>query len=227
MIRPSRLWSPLIVIAFLCTPCGVRADLASLSKHSVTGGAAFAKSAHETIRMKSEEVRIRLEKLSFTVEAVFNFFNSGENTTEWVGFPKLTYGSESTTDAWRDFVQFHAWVDDKPSTFTNEDNRWMAREVTFPGKAKTTIRVMYEAEYMIYWGHYAEYIIGTGASWKGSIGKAVLIIDCSATGGSENLTARLVHGKARRTVTENTVRLDLSDFEPKPDEKLYITVDTK
>ncbi len=43
--------------------------------------------------MNSEQVVIRLKEKSYTVDAVFEFINDGDTTTEWIGFPnKDIYG---------------------------------------------------------------------------------------------------------------------------------------
>ncbi|MGB6063623.1 MAG: hypothetical protein WBG50_02375 [Desulfomonilaceae bacterium] len=132
---------------------------------------------------------------SYIVDAVFHFFNSGETTTEWVGFPKLE------GDKFQ-FIKFETWVNDQEAQFTetpeagrlpglwnfakslvsgesffsnwSESCHWMAKEVTFPGHAVTVTRVRYEAAYN---DGCATYIYGTGSLWKDTIGKAVFIID--------------------------------------------------
>ena len=71
-----------------------RADDAPIE---ITGGAASPIAfPHQSIRMDSEEATIRLHKKSYTVDAVFRFFNTGETLTEWVGFPKRSMGTISS-----------------------------------------------------------------------------------------------------------------------------------
>jgi hypothetical protein len=227
--RFPKFYLALFVVGLICTPHGLNADMAPLQ---VKGGAAAARGPHETIRMESEEVTIRLEKASYMVDAVFHFSNSGETTTEWVGFPKGGEYFEATPkelpgfdrapDRFPDFVQFHTWVDGNKVPFSAEGSRWLARQVTFPGHATTIIRVVYEANY--YRGSYAEYIIGTGSYWKDSIGMAAFTVDGSAVGGSKNFSANLDAPQIQRLLTEKALRLEVKDYKPEPNVRLGIHI---
>ncbi|MBI5570214.1 MAG: hypothetical protein HY914_09745 [Desulfomonile tiedjei] len=79
------------------------------------GGTVSPKSPHHTIRMASEQVIIRLKRNTYTVDAVFHFFNTGETTTEWVGFPRLETDTMTMTESMdrvgSEFVRYDAWVD--------------------------------------------------------------------------------------------------------------------
>jgi Domain of unknown function (DUF4424) len=214
----SRFALFLLLMGFLFTPSGLGADIAPLQ---VSGGTAAAKTNHPTIRMESEEVMIRLKEGSYTVDAVFQFRNSGETTTEWVGFPRGDQSFAPETTDRPDFVQFHAWVDGKSAPFSKEGKRWMARHVRFAGNATTTIRIMYEAHY--YRGRYATYLVGTGSGWKDSIGRAAFTVDGSAIGGSDHFSARLAAPRVDKLRTEQAVRIEARDYEPKPQDRLQIT----
>ncbi len=130
----------------------------------IMSGGASPKSPHSSIRMESENVRITLERTSYTVDAVFRFFNTSAKTTEWVGFPKSARGSAALSfDGVKDFIRFETWVDGRRVKFSEErarssrsqpflkrllsqpaqqveDERWMVKQVTFPGHDKTTTR---------------------------------------------------------------------------------------
>lgn len=227
MVHFSKICLAVFISGLICTPHGLKADIAPLQ---VKGGAAAAKGPHETIRMDAEEVTIRLEKGSYTVDAVFHFSNTGETTSEWVGFPKGGEYFEASPE-WQpdlvqnpdrlpDFIQFHAWVDGKVVTFSEEGRRWLARHVTFPGHATTTIRVVYEANY--YRGALATYIIGTGSYWKGSIGRAAFTVDGSAIGGTKHFSAVLDAPQLQKLLTEKAVRLEVLDYEPAPNVVLRV-----
>ncbi|MFH0821345.1 MAG: hypothetical protein V2B18_01240 [Pseudomonadota bacterium] len=207
------------LVMLLWAPGGLFADIAPLQ---VSGGAVAPKAPHQSIRMDSEEVMIRLGTKTYTVEAVFHFSNSGDTTTEWVGFPKGDRSSEPTPQDRPDFVRFHAWVDGKAAPFSKEDDRWVARQVTFPGHAVTTIRIVYEADY--HRGEYARYIVGTGSLWKDSIGRAAFTVDGSAIGGTDRFSAGLPTRQVDELRTEQAVRLEVKDYEPEPDAALMITL---
>ena len=231
MKRFSGISLILFFTGLLCIPCDLGADIAPLQ---VEGGAASAKSSHGTIRMESEEVTMRLEKKSYTVDALFVFSNSGETITQWVGFPKgydhAQLGSQAFAGAGRngtkrrlpDFIQFHAWVDGKPAYFSPEGIRWLARQVTFPGHAKTTIRVVYEADY--YRGSYATYIISTGAPWKDTIARAAFTVDGAAIGGAKKFSARLeISGQSAKLVSDKAERFETRNYEPGPKDMLRVS----
>lgn len=107
-ICPRRLLLYLITVAFLYFP---NSGMTNQTPLHVVGGGATPKSQHETVRMDSEQVMIRLGLRSYTVDAIFHLFNTGETVTEWVGFPKRRV---KLTGGWLpqpDFVRFDTWVD--------------------------------------------------------------------------------------------------------------------
>jgi hypothetical protein len=207
------------------------------------GGGASPMSAHSTIRMDSEEVTIRLQKDGYTVDAIFHFFNTGETTKEWVGFPKRGMGSSATFTGIQDFMQFQTWVGDQPVLFREErefwtrvpiflrgifsyiveDRRWLVKEVTFPGHTETTTRVKYEAHYHFSEGNIAFYIYGTGSYWRDNIGRATFIVDASEIGGTKKIKVNLTE-QSRRQMTEDTVTYELKDFDPPADATLKISL---
>jgi len=156
------------------------------------------------------------------VDAVYHMINSGETTTEWVGFPKGDKSFDSETGHVPDFVQFHAWVDGKKVPFSAEGKRWLARQVTFPGHAKTIIRIKYEADYAR--GVCVTCIVGTGSYWKDSIGRAAFTIDGSAIGGTKHFTANLNPAVSHRLLTEKALRIEVKDYEPDPKAALTINL---
>lgn len=225
------LWS-LIALAVFFAPSLSGANDAPIR---IKGGGASLNSPHPTIRMHSEEVAIRLHKDSYTVEAVFHFFNSGETTTEWVGFPKRALGYLSFEP--QDFIRFETWVDGKKTTFLEEpvpfrgvrnfldalvsqsgvltDYRWLVKRVTFPAHATTTTRVRYEAAYhRLSDAKIAYYIYGTGAYCKGTIGNAVFEVDGSDVGGIRHFKVMIDRSAKRTTILENLLRYELKNFKP-------------
>jgi len=207
----SKICFSWLFIGVFFIPYMLKADIAPLQ---ATGGAVAAKSKHETIRMAAEEVTIRLEKDSYAVEAVFHMHNSGETTTMRVGFPKGDERIRPELGGFPEFTQFHAWVDGKKVGFSNENDCWLAAQVTFPGNATTTVRILYEANY--YRGLLASYIVGTGSLWKDSIGKAAFIVDGTAIGGSKEFSASLDAPNSRRLLTEHALRIEANNYAPDP-----------
>ena len=56
-----------------------------------SGGVVSPVSEDASIRMDSEQVKIRLEEDSYSVDAEFIFYNTGETVTKLVGFPRRNY----------------------------------------------------------------------------------------------------------------------------------------
>jgi hypothetical protein len=194
--------------------------------------------------MDSEDVTIRLLENSYTVDALFHFFNTGETTTELVGFPKRGSGTEFSFRT-EEFIRFETWVNDKEVQFTEEpepffgiwqflrrifadrveDYRWLVKQVPFPGHATTTTRVSYEAPYHKTDGLCAFYIYGTGSYWKDSIGKATFTINGGDVIEAKHLLVSWEPPDLEITRTQtsvNTLIYELADFKPAPDSVLQV-----
>ena len=104
------------------------------------------------------------------------------------------------------------------------DNRWLAKQVTFPGSSSTTTRVRYVARYDMRDDRGAYYIYGTGSYWKGTIGKATFTIDGNGAVARENFHVKGLHKleTANKVVSETAVTYEVRDFEPEPDATLEI-----
>ncbi len=225
------LRSVLVALALLIAPNPGRTNTAPLQ---MWGGGATLTSPHQYIRMDSQEVSIRLKKTKYEVDVVFHFFNTGESTTEWVGFPKRGGYSQ--------FVRFDMWVDGtkvavseerdlspnsrfRPGDRGNRD-RWLVHHVAFPRHGETTIRVSYEIDYMDTGGtpNVVRYEYGTGSYWKDAIGLAVFTIDGTEIGGAKRFSVGALHPSARKLITENAVRYAIRNFKPSPDGQFEVVI---
>jgi hypothetical protein len=72
--------------------------------------------------------------------------------------------------------------------------------------------------------HTAEYIVGTGSLWKGSIGRAIFTVDGSGIGGTKNFDAQLKIPQSHKLRSEQAVRFDATDFKPERDATLSIEI---
>ncbi|MFC1490885.1 YARHG domain-containing protein [Candidatus Latescibacterota bacterium] len=113
------------------------------------------------------------------------------------------------------------------STLALDEFRWLVKDVTFIGGETTVTRVRYTAEYGNF-GH-AEYIYGTGSSWKGSIGTARFIIKSSPECWMLNVpTFSSDWGAGRTWVGERTGEFEhvyiLTGLEPAEDEVMRLFV---
>jgi hypothetical protein len=222
MTLSSRFCIILLLAGLLCTPCALRANPAPWP---IAGGTVAAKSPNEFIKMEAEEVTIHLGGHSYVVEGVYHMVNSGETTTEWVGFPKNRHKMHEGI-SYQDFIQFEVWIDGKNVPFSREDRQWRAGQVRFPGHTTTIIRVMYEVNYHVSVvaaaPSIAEYIVGTGSLWKGSIGRAIFTVDGSEVGGTKSFDAKLKAPHCHKLRSEQAVRFEVSDFKPEADATLHI-----
>ncbi|AFM25613.1 hypothetical protein [Desulfomonile tiedjei] len=213
----SRFLLALLVTWLVCSPATLKANPAPIP---MAGGSVAAQSPHKTVRMDAEDVTIRLGRGAYTVNAVYRMVNTGDATSEWVGFPRGLERERWKGTEFPEFIQFHVWIDGKKIRFTKEGKQWLAARVTFPGNATTIIRVMYEAHYSdryLWKGvRYLDYIVGTGSLWKDSIAKAVFTVDASETGGTKGLYIELNAPQCRKLSSEQVVRFDVEDFKPDP-----------
>jgi hypothetical protein len=121
----------------------------------------------------------------------------------------------------------------KTNSFFLTDNRWLVKRVTFETRKHTTTRVVYEAEYreLIDGGCLiAYYIYGTGAYWKGPIGKATFIIDEMNKPRDKSVFVRFPIDSDKRykaTIKKKSptaTAYELSPFKPKDEDELSIFI---
>lgn len=183
------------------------------------GGVVSPKSPHESIRLDFQEIVIRLRHGSYTVNCQFHLFNEGEDTQEWIGFPKWV---ASRLDSYPTFIAFNGsfegrrmefneqndlswpqrllWIVSSRQLFgwadraLNQQRQWLTTRVRFAGHAPARIDVSYQAPYYGKHALHASYLYGTGSLWKGNIGKAVFIVDSTERGGTKEILTRFEKG---------------------------------
>ncbi|MEI7664092.1 MAG: hypothetical protein WCK34_17935 [Bacteroidota bacterium] len=90
---------------------------------NLQSGGALALTGPLSVSMESEIVRIILGNKSYTVDATFNFYNSGDAVTLSVGFPKNGAGwLDGRFKQTSEFIKFETWVDNKPVKFIEQPN---------------------------------------------------------------------------------------------------------
>jgi hypothetical protein len=202
----SALIKLIIPLSFILTSQSAIGDEALLKVYG--GGLQLHDGTSATIRMEKETVKIYLHEKTYTVDATFDFYNNGNTITVNVGFPKSGHGYVSPEFKGPvNFINFMTWVNgervsvkERPgnvllngqklnqSQIDNlrtgqlsgwlEETRWLVKQVTFKGKAKTNTRVKYDAPYDPRQGR-GIYIYGTGRSWSGTIGSARFVVVAS------------------------------------------------
>ncbi|MFH1113901.1 MAG: hypothetical protein V1792_08270 [Pseudomonadota bacterium] len=137
------------------------------------GGSICPPAPHRTISMERMEITIRSRMHTYVVDALYYLYNTGEDTTERIGFPKQGLHNRSTRYRMplrvHDFLRLETWVNSRKTEFVEtgefltgpralpskhdppdcyaEETRWMVKEIRFPALAPTTVRVRYEGRY--------------------------------------------------------------------------------
>ncbi|MFH1115946.1 MAG: hypothetical protein V1792_18700 [Pseudomonadota bacterium] len=250
-ICPRRLLLYLITGAFLCFP---NPGMTNQTPLHVVGGGAMPKSQHETVRMDSEQVVIRLGRRSYTVDAIFHLFNAGETVTEWVGFPKRRVKLIPQGLTPPDFVRFDTWVDGRHVEVSELRDaqahvslwehlvslRYRVDRLIylFPGHGPmrnewmghrvTFARHAKTTIRTIYEAEYgyrkAFYIFGTGRYWKDGIGKATFVIDCTDVGGTRKVDVCFPVAPGPKILSENVISFNVKKLKPPPDAQIDISV---
>src|ERR1044072_1280107 len=197
---------------------------------SATGGIeAFGKS-HPNIRMVSEDLHIHLnDSRPAEVDVTFVFRNEGPATTVTMAFPE-----EYQSRMGASLDRFRTWVDGVRTTasrkitkktdnedFDSEGRAVWLKRVTFRRGQQRRVRVAYDGSY---YGNTSgdlglQYILKSGASWKGSIGECKITVDYTKLRKMSHPFFELTAAKwttLRRGVSSAT----LINYEPRED--LYV-----
>lgn len=228
---------------YFAAPCIAEDPMYDQPVITLSGGIISPAAPQERIRMDLMQVNIRMQTGSYILDAVFHLFNTGETTTEWVGFPKhgkAAFQLSGQIPLIRDFIQFNAWVDGREEYFEekrsflhgssypfpgprlagrSEETKWMAKKITFSKNTMTTIRVRLEA-YMddrIYSLHadIGYFFFGPGKYWKNKIGKAEIVL-MNPDRDNKNRWMRFDHlgtTTMKRTVTKMEERVKLRELD--------------
>lgn len=180
-----------LVIALLLVAPMVRADDGGIS----FGGSPHLLNGHATVAMKDEVVKMDVGKDVIKVDCKFVFHNDGPACTVRVGFPDEGQGSAEPyqgepvpkSNVKATFLTYDSWVDGKkvPTELVATNDRslyWHAKKVNFKANSDCVIRDVYTlppgAQVTNENGLYQQtsYVLHTGASWHGPIGRAEIIV---------------------------------------------------
>ena len=199
----------LIVLSAVCL-----ADDAALES---AGGSVSLMKGHPSIRMVEESVRVKLPECQ--VEAAFVFRNEGASTTVLIGFPEegedcvRLKGFKSLVDGAP--ITARRIMQTKPTEDSDAYEAWWVKRIPFAKGQMRTIVNRYTGGRLItgYGCTGFKYILKTGASWRGRIGRARVICDIAAL----RNCAPIRFTPAGATRTANSIVWDLRDFKPKKD----------
>ena len=197
------------------------------SVEGVGGSVALLRSEHSSIRMVSEKVEAKLTRDNGAkVRCTFVFKNEGKATTVMMGFPERAQREEPK----QTIKDFKSWVNGKSvktrliqgkAGWVGEYKGWHVKDVRFKEGEVLTIVDTYTGGIGNNTGgdKWFEYILKTGASWKGRISKADISVDVSALLGARKITSISPKGYTR---SGGVVKWALRNIEPKKDISIII-----
>lgn len=177
--------------------------------------------SHPSIVLRSHVVKIKLTPTHADVDCTFVLHNTGKATSVLIGFPESGGGAiEVPTTG---FQYFRSYVDGKrvqvrvqePKLRDMGYSRWYLKRVHFGTGQTRVIRNVYRAPLgAISNGEkFFHYILVTGASWKGKIGRSDIIVDLSALGSVTDLSIR----PAGYRRANNRIAWRFENYEPNED----------
>lgn len=229
---------------FVAGSASSQADNAALT----SGGLPKMMAAHPSIAMESEVVKMVIHGDRVETDCTFVFANHGKACKVQMGFPDFglwafAYTSKKPQTMFR---KYRSYVDGK-SVATKlvlgekPGEQWQTKTVSFPANGKRIVREVYTTDVggiaLAKPIAFASYILHTGASWKGNIGKATILITVdkdtgiadplsvsySAAMPSSEATFKsdldkpggvLVTGVAAPTIAGRTLRIEKSNWRP-------------
>jgi hypothetical protein len=175
---------------FAMTLCGGIGMTAAANDGGLTfGGTPKMLQSHPTVAMRSETVRLSVGKEEVRVDCRFTFENKGAARRVRMGFPDHGVGEdafeEEVTAVKARLRRFRSYVNGKPAVTTlirgkDPNVLWHTKTVLFPVNGQREVRDTYvtpvgsqisEVNTLV---HRASYVLHTGSSWRGAIGKSVI-----------------------------------------------------
>jgi hypothetical protein len=190
------------------------------------GGVIKPMENHPSIVLRSHVVKIKLTPEYADVDCTFVLHNTGKATRVLIGFPES--GGGDIVVPKMGFRYFRSYVDGKRVQVRVQEQRrdvdpggyfrWYLKRVRFGAGQTRVIRNVYRAPLgAISTGHdFFDYILTTGASWKGKIGRSDIIVELS---GLDHVVDLEIRPEGYRRVG-NRIVWRLENYEPK--ENIFI-----
>jgi hypothetical protein len=215
-------------------------------------GSAIGAGSQTQVEMRSERVLIEVMTRTMTAEdfgivsdaawaqvsAQFFMRNSGQAGERMqVRFPLADpYGLGAFYEGYPEVVGFEVWVDGAPKSTTVITSanplgeswpalRWAAWDTAFPAGQDVVISATYRISPT---GYFPEarfaYVLSTGAGWKGSIGKADMIVRLPYKATSENVILEKGKTTPKSKLSGNEIRWQFVNLEPAQENDLIATI---
>lgn len=167
------------------------------------GGSPTLLKGHPTVSMASEVIRMTVSNTAVLTDCTFVFVNKGPACDVRMGFPDQGFGAEGpyegtgpeewdTVEIRSVFTWFKSWVNGKMVSCEtvkgkNVGELYRAKTVHFPANGKVVVRDRYSmrpgggivADGDAY-SKETGYILHTGSSWRGNIGRSTIIVEFDA-----------------------------------------------
>jgi len=214
----SRLWLPAVLLLFITLAWSDDGAIIGI------GGTIAPMKSHPSIVLRSEVVRVKMNSEYADVDCTFVLHNTGKATSALIGFPERGGGTDVGPSA-RGFEYFRSFVDGKPvkvRVYKQEGgyggySRWYVKRVYFRAGQTRVIRNLYRMQLGgdSTGGRSFEYTLSTGASWKGKIGRADIVIQLTGPA-LRNATEWHIYPKGYQRV-KNQIVWQFRNFEPRED----------
>jgi hypothetical protein len=224
-----------IIILTLCLHTNLFADIAP----NPINAKSISPKDQTSIRMESEKVIIDLYNDSSVVKCLFNMKNLGEQEKLQIGFPEMTFHYYRQKSKMDEANRFQVKENGKVVNFDftdslryNDDYRkkvesyeikeeWYLWESEFLKGESKIIEVEYSLPFgMLYKTNerFFTYLLSTGANWKGTIGKAEIIVNLKDV----KLDSLVSQQPNDCLIANNKLEWTFTDFEPTTNDDIRI-----
>ena len=224
------------------------------------GGSPRALSGHPTVAMHSEVVKVTVSRKSgVTVDCRFVFVNSGPACRVRMGFPDAgpaAYEEDPNSKPVGQFTLFKSWVNGRQvSTHVARGGEgegvWHVKEVAFPAGKTVEVRDLYTAPVgsSVGYDHFsvaeADYVLHTGASWHGNIGRSEVDVKMDPALAKAPLKLRPLYpgrehaigrydrhtiyyrGPCKPVVSGQSLKFVRTNWRPTDDDDIYLVFDIR
>jgi hypothetical protein len=179
----------LMLVAVVSVGLGLQTSASRANDTELTyGGTPRPLNGNTTVAMKSEYVKMVVGDKWVTVDCQFTFENRGPARKVRMGFPDEGGEPDEGPDGkplppQGTFASFESWVNGKPVKTTvikaaDPGDVWHVKTVDFPADSTLRVRDRYTVEvgnsvaYFPVSVHLARYVLHTGSSWRGPLGRS-------------------------------------------------------
>ena len=221
----------ILLLAIICLQTNLFADIAP----NPINAKSISSKNQTSIRMESEKVIIDLYNDSSVVKCLFNMKNLGEYEKLQIGFPDMSFHYYLQKSKVDEVNRFQVKENGKAVNVNFSDSlryrqkegsyqikeEWYLWESEFQKGESKTIEVQYSLPFgMLYKTNerFFTYLLSTGANWKGTIGKAEIIVNLIDI----KMDSIISQKPDNCVISNNQLTWTFSDFEPSTNDDIKI-----